>query len=135
MKKIEDIIYHTTRGVIGVTDKLDVAVLFLYAFKHSMEALAELMYSKNTQSFIDKHNKILSDYGISLNVNMKDSSIREAVNLTIKDVRKHWDDEGFYKALYDRDPFAIACLEVAEAFEGMSSQEYDRMTISKIVSE
>lgn len=112
--KIEPIIYETTRGIYSVEDKLSIASLVLFCWKLGSKTFCKLLYTD-----ADDYSKFISDlsdeyksYDINLTVKLEDKQIRNALIKTIEKVREKYDDDGFLKALYEGDEFAIVVDEI-----------------------
>ena len=70
---------------------------------------AELLYTDDHKCFIDKLSK---EHDVDLAVNLSDKGIKECFFKTLESVKKQHDKEGYYKALYEDDPFAIVIDEL-----------------------
>lgn len=105
--KIEDIIYNTTREVFSLEGKLSIATIFIFCWKLSRFHFAKLLYSENTQDFLEEIQKEFDKYEITLRVDFSNPNISNAFNKTLNTVKKQYDADGFYKALFEGDEFAI----------------------------
>jgi hypothetical protein len=112
--KIEQIIYDTTREVMNVEDKLRIATVFLFCQQLGNEALSDLLYDDEPASLIYNLNDQFKAYGIDLSINFANPNVLNAFELTRKKIIEKWDSDGFLKAIFDRDPFAIAICEIIE---------------------
>jgi hypothetical protein len=110
--KIEKIIYQTTRNVLNVEDKLKIASIFLFCEKLGSKKLSELLYSKNHQKFIENLNGEYKNYDIDLLINFSNPNVKNAFYLTLEEVIKTYDKDGFLKAISNNDEFAIAILDI-----------------------
>lgn len=110
--RIEDIIYDTTREVLNVEDKLRIATVFLFCAKLGPEKLSQLLYTKNHASFIDELNNEYAEYEVDLSVNFSNPNLKSAFYKTLEKVKEKWDSNGFLKALYEGDEFAIVICEI-----------------------
>jgi hypothetical protein len=110
--KIEKIIYQTTRNVLNVEDKLKIASIFLFCEKLGSKKLSELLYSKNHQKFIENLNKEYKNYDIDLLINFLNPNVKNAFYLTLEEVIKTYDKDGFLKAISNNDEFSIAILDI-----------------------
>lgn len=110
--RIEDIIYNTTREVLNVEDKLRIATVFLFCDKLGSEKLSQLLYTKNHASFIDELNNEYSKYEVDLAVNFSNPNVKSAFYKTLEKVKEKWDSNGFLKAIYERDEFALVICEI-----------------------
>ena len=110
--KIEDIIYETTREVSNISDKLSIAVIFLFCDNIGLEKISQLLYTENHELFIRKLNDEYSDYEIDLTVNFGNINIKNAFYKTLEKVKHKWDSNGLLKAISDGDEFALAICEI-----------------------
>jgi len=110
--EIEKIIYDTTRSIYSVEDKLRIASLFLFCEKLSAKTFAELLYTNNHVQFIKNINEQFKHYDVDLNIRLNDKNIRDCFNATLKKVKEKEDMNGYYKALYNKDPFALVIDEI-----------------------
>ena len=106
--EIEKIIYQTCRNITNVEDKVSVSSLFLFCYGKSSSLFAELLYTSSHIDFIENLNLKYSDYDINFSVRLEKEDINEAFLDTLGKVKEKYDENGFYKALYDGDEFAIA---------------------------
>jgi hypothetical protein len=112
---INDIIYQTTRGIYSVEDKLSIATVILFCHKSGAKELAELLYTEYPELFIDHLNAKYADYGVDFSIRLSDKNIRDAFDKTIASVREKYDSDGYLKALYNNDPFALAIAEIVSS--------------------
>lgn len=112
MAKFEDIIYNTTRGIYSVDDKLRIATLFIFCWKHSSNAFAELLYTNDYEALIEKLTDEHLKYEVDFKIRFEDKLIKECFVKTIIKVRELYDKEGFYKAIYEGDEYALAIIDV-----------------------
>ena len=110
--KIEPIIYETTRGIYSVEDKLSIASLILFSWKLGSKTFCKLLYTDDYGKFISELSDEYKSYDIKLNVKLEDKQINNALIKTIEKVREKYDDNGFLKALYEGDEFAIVIDEI-----------------------
>lgn len=115
--KIEKIIYQTARSLNNVEDKLSISVLFLFCYKESVSLFSELLYTSNHKQFIEKLNSKYSDYKVDFSVNLENKNVNEAFCKTLEKVIEIYDKEGFYKALYEGDEFALAIEGIIDNFK------------------
>ena len=112
---IEKIIIDTTRGIYNVEEKLSIATLFLFCYGKGARLFSELLYTKDIESFIENLNLEYKDYEVDFSINLKDKLVASCLHKTILAVReKH--DNGYYKALYNKDPYAIKIGKMVELF-------------------
>lgn len=110
--KIEPIIYETTRGIYSVEDKLSIASLILFSWKLGSKTFCKLLYTDDYSKFISDLSDEYKSYDIKLTVKLEDRQIFSALVKTIEKVREKYDDNGFLKALYEGDEFAIVIDEI-----------------------
>lgn len=114
MVRIEKIIYDTTREIYSVEDKLSIAAIFLFADSIGSDVFSELLYTENHQQFIEDLNKKYSEYEIDLSVNFSNINVKNSFHKTLKAVIEKEDANGFYKALYEKDPYALVIDEICK---------------------
>lgn len=112
--QIEKIIYDTTRSIYSVEDKLSISTLFIFCYKRSRKLFAELLYTDDHLSFIDKLNSEHSDYEVDFSIRLSDKNVRECFYATLEKVKEKYDDDGFYKALFEGDEFAVVIADIAD---------------------
>lgn len=110
--EIEKIIYQTTREINNVEDKLRIATIFLFCDKIGSFKLAELLYCENKEQFVNKLQNEYEHYEVDFYINFSNFNIKRAFDKTIIEVMKKEDANGYLKALYDKDPFALVIQEV-----------------------
>lgn len=110
--KIEPIIYETTRGIYSVEDKLSIASLILFSWKLGSKTFCKLLYTDDYSKFISHLIDEYKSYDINLKVKLEDEQIKKALIKTIEKVREKYDNDGFLKALYEGDEFAIVIDEI-----------------------
>ena len=110
--KIETIIYDTTRQLTNVSDKLSIASIFLFCEKLDSLKLAELLYTDNQELFIDELSQEFESYDIDLSINFSDKNIRNSFYLTLEGVKNQIDKDGYLKALYNKDEFALVINDI-----------------------
>ncbi len=110
--KIEPIIYETTRGIYSVEDKLSIASLILFSWKLGSKTFCKLLYTNDRSKFIADLSAEYKNYDIKLEVNLADKQIRNSLIKTIEKVREKEDKDGYLKALYEGDEFALVIDEI-----------------------
>lgn len=110
--KIGPIIYETTRGIYSVEDKLSIASLILFSWELGSKTFCKLLYTNDYSKFIADLSDEYKTYDIKLTVKLEDKQINNALIKTIEKVREKYDDNGFLKALYEGDEFAIVIDEI-----------------------
>ena len=122
--KIEPIIYETTRGIYSVEDKLSIASLILFSWKLGNKTFCQLLYTNKLTKFISDLSFKYKDYDINLNVRLEDKQIKNSLIKTIKKVREIEDKNGYLKALYEGDKFAIVIDEIV-------NYDFNKMELKK----
>lgn len=110
--KIEPIIYETTRGIYSVEDKLSIASLILFSWKLGSKTFCKLLYTKDYSKFIADLSNEYKDFDIKLDVRLEDKQIKNSLIKTIEKVREKEDKDGYLKALYEGDKFALVIEEI-----------------------
>ena len=110
--KIEPIIYETTRGIYSVEDKLSIAALFLFCWKLGSETFSELLYTDDVETFINNLSDKYIEYEININVNLDNKNVKDALLKTIEVVIDKYDSNGYLKAVYNKDAFALVIQDI-----------------------
>ena len=114
--QIEKIIYDTTREIYSVEDKLSIATVFLFCYQYGSDKFAELLYTKNHSLFIEGLNIEFERFKVDFSIKLSDKNINNAFNKTLDAIRKKYDSDGFYKALFKGDQYAISVVQILDAF-------------------
>lgn len=104
---INKILYQTTRGIYSVEDKLSIGTVFLFCYKFDALSFAELLYTNDHKRFINGLNREYSKYEVDFNIRLDDRNVLSCFNKTIEEVKAKYDNDGFYKALFEKDKFAL----------------------------
>lgn len=112
MKNITDIIYQTTREINNVEDKLRIATIFLFCDKVSSIKFAELLYCDDKEKFVNDLQKDYKHYEVDFYINLNNFNVKRAFEKTLEEVVKKEDANGYYKALFEKDPFALVIQEI-----------------------
>ncbi len=112
--KIEKIIYDTTRGIYSVEDKLSIATIFIFCWKLSSKYFAELLYTDNHIIFIEKLSQEFSEAEIDLSIRLHDKNVKDAFYKTLEEVKIKYDSNGFFKALYNQDEYALSIEKIIQ---------------------
>jgi hypothetical protein len=105
--KIEPIIYETTRGIYSVEDKLSIATLILFSWRLGSETFCKLLYTKDYNKFISDLSHEYKSFDIKLDISLDNKQIKNALIKTVEKVREKEDKDGYLKALYEGDEFAV----------------------------
>lgn len=132
--KIEEIIYETTRDLLNVEDKLRIATVFLFCEKMSNIKMAELLYGRNPEKFVNSLNVEYAAYEVDFTIDFANKNIKIAFENTRKKVSEKYDSDGFYRAVFRKDDFAMAICEICERldkvkFEGIQRQIQGQLSI------
>lgn len=111
---IEEIIYNTTRILTNVEDKLSIAVVFLFCDGLGAMKLSELLYTNDHERFIENLNREYSNYEVDFTIRFSNVNVKEAFYLTLEEVIKKYDSNGFHKAVFEKDPFALAICDIID---------------------
>lgn len=112
--KIEKIIHDTTREVLNVEDKLSIATIFLFCEKIGALKLAELLYCDGISYFIQGLQKEYKSYEVDFSIRLDNPNVRAAFYKTIEKYKEKNDSDGFLKAIYNQDPFALVICDIVE---------------------
>lgn len=110
--KIESIIYQTTREINSVEDKLRIATVFLFCDFIGSKLLSELLYAENHEKFVERLNVNYSQYEVDFTINFSNLNVKSAFYKTLNKVIEKWDENGFLKAISEKDEFALAILKI-----------------------
>lgn len=122
--EIEKIIYYTTRGLHGIDDKLAIATIIIFTYKWDTELFAELLYCENKQEFINKLNNKFADFQVDFSINLYNKNVKDCFDITIAEVIQKYDKYGFYKAVFEKDEFALVILNILETnFKKINAKE------------
>jgi hypothetical protein len=110
--QIEKIIYNTTRNIYNVEDKLSIATIFLFCYNFSSKLFSELLYTDDHGKFIDKINNEFKEYDVNFTIRLNDKNVRICFIQALEKVKKKYDANGYHKALFDKDPFALVIGEM-----------------------
>ena len=133
--KIEPIIYETTRGIYSVEDKLSIASLILFSWKLGSKTFCKLLYTNDYSKFIDDLSNEYKNYDIKLEVNLADKQIKNSLIKTIEKVREKEDKDGYLKALYEGDKFAIVIDEIVNYnFDKMQIKDFTKNVNKKLLN-
>jgi hypothetical protein len=110
--RIEEIIYETTREIYNIEDKLRIATLFLFCERVGSEKLSELLYCENHINFVNSLNSEYKDYDVDFTINFENPNVKSAFYKTLDAIVINWDSNGFLKALYNKDEYAIVICDI-----------------------
>ena len=112
MKSITNIIYQTTREINNVEDKLRIATIFLFCDKVGSVKFAELLYCDDKEKFVNDLQNEYKHYEVDFFINFSNINVKRAFEKTLEEVIKKEDATGYYKALFEKDPFALVIQEI-----------------------
>ncbi len=122
---IHKIIYDTTRQLITVEEKLKIATIYLFCDSLGTIQLSELLYTDNAENFIQKLNDEYKYYDIDLKIDFSNKNINNSFELTRNAIIEKHDKDGYYKAVYKKDPFALVIADIVN---------YDVEAVSKKIT-
>ena len=123
--KIEPIIYQTTRGLYSLEDKLSIASLIIFSYKLGNEKFSQLLYTNNHKNYIDNLQFEYKEYEIDFSIKLYDKQIKDCFIKTIEKVKEKYDSDGYLKALFEKDEFAIV-------IEGIVNYNFDKVEFKSI---
>ena len=130
--KIEQIIYDTTRDILNLEDKLSIATLFLFCEKLGTKKLAELLYNDDLEGFIDDLQEEYKNYDVDFSIRLENRNVHNAFFKTLDKYKEKNDSNGFLKAVYDRDKFAMVICDIVNyKFDKIEFKEFQK-NISEI---
>ena len=112
MKSITNIIYQTTREINNVEDKLRIVTIFLFCDKIGSEKFAELLYCDDKEKFVNDLQNEYKHYDVDFFINFSNINVKRAFEKTLEEVVKKEDANGYYKALFEKDPFALVIQQI-----------------------
>lgn len=122
---IHNILYNTTRGIYSVEDKLSIATIILFCNKVSSRKLSELLYTDNYIKFIEDLSHEYKEYDLDFTIKLTDKNILDCFHKTIEAVKEKYDKDGYYKALFEGDEFALV-------IEGIVNYNFDKIEFVKL---
>jgi hypothetical protein len=123
--EIEKIIYDTTREIYSVEDKLRIATIFIFCYKEDSKLFAELLYTKSHVKFIYNLNFKYQDYEVDFGIRLEDRNVKNSFYKTLEKVKEKYDPDGYYKALFNGDEFALAIYDIV-------NHHFDKVKLKKI---
>lgn len=125
--EIEKIIYDTTRAIFNVEDKLRIATIFLFCEKLNAKKFAELLYTDDHERFIKDLGEEYEHFEVDFTIKFSDKVIKECFYKTLEKVKEKYDDNGYYKALFGNDPFALVIDEIVNYnFEAVEFKKFTK---------
>ena len=123
--KIETIIYDTTREIYSVEDKLRIATIFLFCNEKDSKLFSELLYTDNYEQFIDNLNTEYQEYELDFSIRLNDRNVYNSFIKTLEKVKEKYDPDGYYKALFENDPFALVIYDIV-------NYDFDKVQFKKL---
>jgi hypothetical protein len=130
--KIEKIIYETTRNLLNLEDKLAIAKIFLFCEKLGSKKIAELIYTNDPEKFINDLEQEYIDYEIDLKIRFDNRDVKNAFNFTTDMYITANDYDGFLKAVYENDPYALAICEITNTYFDKMEAEHFAKNLKKL---
>jgi hypothetical protein len=132
--EMHKIIYETTRELLNVEDKLNIATVFLFCQNHTPKLFSDLLYSKNHSKFIHDLNCEFEKFGVVFNVDFTNKNIKSAFDKTLKKVIENEDKDGWYKAISEGDAYALEICSIVSYNFGQAQIDAVRKVVSKQLS-
>lgn len=110
--KIEEIIYDTAREVFNVEDKISIATVFLFCMQRDDRLFAELLHTDDHRGFVERLNAEYAKYDVDFSIRFDNANVHRSFRRTVEKVRQVYDRDGFYKALSEKDEYALAVHEI-----------------------
>ena len=110
--EIEKIIYETTREIHSVENKLSIATVFIFCYKIGSLEMAELLYTNKPEEFVKNLNKTYSSFDVDFSIRFNDKNVNNSFHKTREKVREKEDANGYYKALFNKDPYAVVIANI-----------------------
>jgi hypothetical protein len=131
------IAYITTKELTSLDDKFDITNLFLFAILYKdKNILAKLLYSPKPKEAIQELNEtVLEPHGVTFDLDLDDPDIKRAFESTKVKVIYRFDDDLFYKGLFEGDVYAKMMIDtMLEMFSGSLIQAYNTEEIIKLMT-
>lgn len=129
--EIDKIIYHTTREINNIEDKLSIATIFIFCYNLNSKKFSQLLYTKDHELFISELNNEFINYDVDFTIRLNDKNVRNCFFKTLNEVIKKYDDNGYYNALFNNDPFAIVIDEIVNHDFSIKNFIEEKKKISK----
>ena len=110
--EIEKIIYDTTREIYSVEDKLSIATVFIFCDKIGSVQMAELLYTDNHEKLVKNLNLKYVDFDVDFSIRFDNKNVNNSFYKTLEKVREKEDANGYYKALFNKDPYALIIADI-----------------------
>ena len=110
---IHKIIYDTTRQLMTVEEKLRISTIFLFCHSSGTLEFSELLYTDSPEKYINNLNDSYKYWHIDLKIDFSNKNVKNSFELTRKAIIEKHDKDGYYKAVYKKDPFALVIAEIA----------------------
>lgn len=128
--KLTRLIYDELRCVADITDKIAISAIVLTA-SYSQYDFADLLYSnQNLDYWVSRTNRFFQNKTPN---NIDKSTYIDAINANkamediflkfITAIRKAYDKDGLYKALFNKDEYAIATVEIFDVIKSKNWEE------------
>lgn len=114
--KIEKIIYDTARNVLNLEDKLSIATLFLFCEKIGTHKIAELLYCDCLETFLDDLQEEYKNFDVDFTIRLEKREVHDAFFMTLDKYKEKNDSDGFLKAVYEKDPYALVICEISNYY-------------------
>ena len=125
--KIEHIIYETARNLLNLEDKLSIATLFLFCEQIGTKKIAELLYNDDLEQFIYDLQDEYSDFEVDFTIRLEKRDVHDAFFKTIEKYKEKNDSDGFLKAVFEKDEFALVISEIV-------NYRFDKIEFKKLTN-
>ena len=140
-EKFHKAVYNNLRAIPNMTDKLAITNIFLTAY-HDGKMFADLLYGGNDlQHWLERINDFFGQSIGTTDKLLRISTItfneKNCFRDMVEESKKAFDNDGYYKALYGGDEYAIAVYEVCKVVEKIDwkRMEEDWRCVGKMISE
>ena len=125
--KVEHIIYETARNLLNLEDKLSIATLFLFCEQIGTKKIAELLYNDDLEQFIYDLQDEYSDFEVDFTIRLEKRDVHDAFFKTIEKYKEKNDSDGFLKAVFEKDEFALVISEIV-------NYRFDKIEFKKLTN-
>lgn len=124
----QSIIFETTRELINIESKIKIASIFIFCRQFDDKLFSELLYTDKHEDFVFNLNIKFENYGVDFSLNLEDKNIKNSFKKTIEKCQSKFDDNKFFKALFEKDEFALMIYKITSIF-------FDNSKIEELIKE